>query len=150
MRSPLMAAVMAISLCAVTAANDKPGKQGGTEQAILSIEKEMLDALLKGDASASERYLADTYVFTGPDGETSNKAQSVTDLKSGDLKFQAASLDDPKVNIYGDTAIVTFGSTDKGTYKGKDLSGKTRWTEVFVKHNGKWQIVASHGSRVGG
>ena len=54
-----------------------------------------------------------------------------------------------KVNVYGDTAIVTFASNDKGTYKGKDISGKTRWTDVFVKRGGKWQIVSSHGSRVG-
>jgi ketosteroid isomerase-like protein len=149
MRKPVLAAVIAISLCVVSAAKDKAGKQsGGTEQSVLAIEKEMLDALLKGDASANERYLAETYVFTGPDGMTENKAQSVADLKSGDLKFQSASLDDAKVNVYGDTAIVTFGSTDKATYKGKDISGKTRWTDVFVKRNGKWQIVASHGSRV--
>ena len=146
MRSILLATAMTIGLSVAGGAKDKPGN---TDQAVLSIEKEMLNALLKGDASASERYLADTYIFTGPDGEVSNKAQNVADLKSGDLKFQSASLDDAKVSVYGDTAIVTFASTDKGTYKGKDISGKTRWTDVFVKKNGKWQIVASHGSRIG-
>jgi ketosteroid isomerase-like protein len=149
MRPLILATVMTISLSVFGAAKDKPGKQGGAEQAVMSIEKEMLDALLKGDASANERYLADTYIFTGPDGEMSSKAQSVADLKSGDLKFQSATFDDAKVSVYGDTAIVTYGSIDKGTYKGKDISGKTRWTDVFVKKNGKWQIVASHGSRIG-
>jgi ketosteroid isomerase-like protein len=149
MKRSILAAVVALNLCVLSAAKDKSGKQsGGAEQSVLSIEKELLDAVLKGDASASERYLAETYVFTGPDGMTETKAQSIADLKSGDLKLQAASLDDAKVSVYGDTAIVTYGSTDKGTYKGKDISGKTRWTDVFVKRNGKWQLVASHGSRV--
>ena len=107
---------------------------------------ELLNAILKGDASASERHLADTYVFTGPDGTVENKAQAIADLKSGDLKLQSASLDDAKVQIYGDTAVVTYSSNDKGTYKVKDISGKTRWTDVFVKHNGRWQLVASHGT----
>lgn len=146
MRWILLATAMTIGLSVAGTAKDKPGN---TDQAVLSIEKEMLNALLKGDASASERYLADTYIFTAPDGEVSNKAQNVADLKSGDLKFQSASLDDAKVSVYGDTAIVTFASTDKGTYKGKDISGRTRWTDVFVKKNGKWQIVASHGSPIG-
>jgi ketosteroid isomerase-like protein len=146
MRRILAAVLVSITLSIFGVAKDKPGN---TDQAVLSIEKEMLNALLKGDASANERYLADTYTFTSPDGEVSNKAQSVADLKSGDLKFESATLDDPKVSVYGDTAIVTFNSTDKGTYKGKDISGKTRWTDVFVKRNGKWQIVASHGSRIG-
>ena len=146
MRRILAAVLMSTSLSIICVAKDKPGS---TDQAVLSIEKEMLNALLKGDASASERYLADTYIFTSPDGEVSNKAQSVADLKSGDLKFESATLDDAKVSVYGDTALVTFASEDKGTYKGKDISGKTRWTDVFVKRNGKWQIVASHGSRIG-
>ena len=29
-----------------------------------------------------------------------------------------------------------------------DTSGPTRWTDIFVKRNGKWQIAANHGSRV--
>jgi ketosteroid isomerase-like protein len=149
MRPLLMATIITVSLSMFGVAKDKPGKQGGAEQAVTNIEKEMLDALLKGDTSASERYLADTFIFTGPDGETSNKAQNIADLKSGDLKLQSATFDDPKVSVYGDTAVVTYGSVDKGTYKGKDISGKTRWTDVFVKKNGKWQLVATHGSRLG-
>jgi ketosteroid isomerase-like protein len=124
-------------------------KQGGNvEQTVLRIEKELLDAILKGDASASERYMADSYVFIGPDGQVSNKARSIADIKSGDLKLQAATLDDAKVRVYGDTAIVTFSSKDKGTYKGRDLSGETRWTDVFVRQNGRWQLVSGHGSRI--
>jgi ketosteroid isomerase-like protein len=121
---------------------------GGVEQTIMRIEQEMLAAALKGDASAAERYMADAYVFTGPDGSVEGKAQSVADLKSGDLKLESASLDEAKVNVHGDTAIVTYSSNDKGTYKGKDISGKTRWTDVFVRRNGRWQLVATHGSRI--
>ena len=62
----------------------------------MSIEKEMLDALLKGDSSALERYLADSYVSTNPDGSVEDKAQNIADLKSGDLKLQSATLDEPK------------------------------------------------------
>jgi len=133
-------------LCCSVFAQSKGRPSAGTEQAVMGIERELLSAILKGDSSASERYLADTYVFTGPDGTVENKAQAIADLKSGDLKLQSASLDGAKVQVYGDTAVVTYSSNDKGTYKGKDISGKTRWTDVFVHHNGRWQLVASHGT----
>jgi hypothetical protein len=132
------------SACLLAAQN----QTGAVEQDIMRIEKEMLGAALKGATSPSERYLADSYIFTGPDGLSMGKAQSIEDLKSGNLKLQAASLDDTKVQVYGNTAIVTYASNDKGTYKGKDISGKTRWTDVFVKQKGRWIIVASHGSPV--
>jgi ketosteroid isomerase-like protein len=133
------------ALCCSGFAQTKETPSVGTEQAVIGIERELLNAVLKGDPSANERYLADKYVFTGPDGTVENKTQAIADLKSGDLKLQSASLDGAKVQVYGDTAVVTYSSNDKGTYKGKDISGKTRWTDVFVNHNGRWQVVASHG-----
>jgi hypothetical protein len=78
-------------LCCLVFAQSKGRPSAGTEQAVMGIERELLNAILKGDASASERYLADTYVFTGPDGTVENKAQAIADLKSGDLKLQSAS-----------------------------------------------------------
>lgn len=133
-----------LSACLLTA----QVKGSAAEQDVMRIEQEMLAAVLKGDTSPSERYLADSYTFTGPDGLTTGKAQIIEDLKSGNLKLQAASLDDSKVQVYGNTAVVTYASNDKGTYKGKDISGKTRWTDIFVKQKGRWMIVASHGSAV--
>jgi ketosteroid isomerase-like protein len=134
------------ALCCSVFAQSKGRPSSDTEQAVMGIERELLNAVLKGDPSANERYLADTYVFTGPDGTVENKAQAIADLKSGDLKLQSASLDGAKVQVYGDTAVVTYSSNDKGTYKGKDISGKTRWTDVFVNRNGRWQLVASQGT----
>ncbi len=146
MTKTLMLAGILSALCCSGFAQSSKKASTGSEQAVMAIERELMNAMLKGDASASERYLADTYIFTGPDGTVENKAQAVSDLKSGDLKLQGASLDDLKVHIYGDTAVVTYSSNDKGTFKGKDISGKSRWTDVFVNRGGHWQVVASHGS----
>jgi len=58
-------------------------KSSGAEQDIMRIEQEMLAAVLKGDTGPSERYLAENYVFTGPDGLSTGKAQNIQELKSG-------------------------------------------------------------------
>jgi ketosteroid isomerase-like protein len=149
MKSILMLAVFMLAPSFVQA-KDKSNKQGGNvDQALMHIEQEMVDALLKGDVSANERYLADTFIFTDPDGMVMDKTRMVADLKSGDLKLESSKSDDMKVQAYGNAAIVTYGTTDKGSYKGKDLSGRYRWTDVFVKRNGRWQIVATQGTRIG-
>ena len=114
----------------------------------MRLKKEILDALLKGDPSPLERDLGKGYVYTVPDGAVADKAQNIADVKSGDLKLQSATLDDAMVSVYGNAAIVTYASVVKGTYKGKDISGNTRWTDMFIKQNGRWQLVASHGSPV--
>ena len=144
-----MKRIQAAALVAISISFGAFGQSSGdSEQQVMRIEKEMIDALLKGEATASEKYLAPTYIMTAPDGDVSDRARSISDIKTGALKLQAASIEEPKVQVHGDTVIVTFQSTDKGTYKGRDISGKSRWTDVFVKKDGKWQLAATHGSMV--
>jgi hypothetical protein len=90
----------------------------------MQLEQELVDALTRGDASPFERYLADTFIFTSPDGTTQNKAQWLADLKSGALKMESSKNDDMKAQLYAGTAVVIYRSTDKGNYKGNDISGQ--------------------------
>ena len=49
------------------------------------------------------------------------------------------------MRVYGKTAVVTGLSTIKGTYQKKDISGKYRFIDVFVKKKKKseWKVVAT-------
>jgi hypothetical protein len=151
MKSILTLAVLTITTLSIASGQtkDNSNKQSGNvEQNLKHIEQELLDSILKGDASVSDRYLSDNYVFTGPDAVVVDKTRMLADLKSGDLKIESSTPEDMKVQVYGNVAVVTYGSTDKGTYKGKDLSGKYRWMDVFVKQKGHWQLVAGQGTPV--
>ncbi len=52
------------------------------------------------------------------------------------------------MRAYGDTAVVHGLETEKSSYKGKDTSGQYRFTDVFVKRNGRWQAIATQVTRV--
>jgi ketosteroid isomerase-like protein len=147
MRRILFFAVLAMALSSLTLAQMK-GKGGGVEQNLMQMEQELADAIIKGDAAPFERALADTFNFTAPDGGTQNKTQFLADLRSGALKMESTKNDDMKVQVYGDAAVVTYRSTDKGKYKDFDISGQYRWTDVFVKQKGHWQLVSTHGTRI--
>ena len=144
----IIALVTAASTFALIQTGSVAGGQGGDEQTLMRIEQELTDAMLKGDASAVERHYADAFTFTTPDGETADKAQVVSSLKTGALKFEASKIDDMKVRVYGDTAVVTSRTTDKGSVNGVDVSGQYRWMDVFVRRGGRWQLVAAQGTRV--
>lgn len=118
------------------------------EQALTKIENDWGDALLKQDVATVERFEAPEYMSTSPSGELSDRAQGLAELKSGAIKFESLKLDDLKVRVFGDTAVVYGLDTEKSSYKGKDTSGQYRWTDVFVKRNGVWQAVSSHASKV--
>jgi ketosteroid isomerase-like protein len=124
------------------------GQKMTTERTLMKMEQEMADAIVKGDTSVWDKYSADNSVFTDPGGMMMNKAQSMAMFKSGDLKLESIKMDNMKVQMFGNTAVVTYTSMDKGTYKGKDISGEYRWTDVFAKVGGKWKLVAGQGTPI--
>jgi hypothetical protein len=57
-------------------------------------------------------------------------------------------LNDAQAKIYGNTAVVTFAITWHGNFRGTDISGPQRMTDVFVQRAGRWQCVASQATRI--
>ena len=51
-------------------------------------------------------------------------------------------LSDLTVHVYGNTALAAGTNAVKGTYKGQDISAKYRFTDTWVKRNGKWQVAS--------
>ena len=75
-------------------------------------------------------------------GKLSNKAQEIADVKSGETKFEVGRSEDVKVRLYGATAIVNGRWVEKSTTKGKPFDGSHLYTTVYLKRDGKWQIVS--------
>ena len=123
-------------------------KNSKAEREAAKINEEFDKAIVSRDAAAYERILADDFIFTSSDGMVTDKAQELAKVKSGDLKFESAKSDDVRVKIFGKTAIVTGRYTAKGTSKGKDFTFAERYTAVFVKRNGRWQMVSEHASEI--
>jgi hypothetical protein len=49
-----------------------------------------------------------------------------------------------KVRLYGEAAVVTGFGRHSGTYKGVPFRDpQVRWTDTWIRINGRWQCVAS-------
>jgi hypothetical protein len=121
---------------------------GRVEDQIKKLEHDWAQATVKDGAPAVDQYEADGIISTDPSGRVTDKAQDKKDLSSGDLKFQSIKLSDLRVRVYGNTAVAAGTTTLKGTYKEQDISGTYRFTDTWVKRNGKWQAVASQATKV--
>ena len=120
-----------------------PGSES-PEQVITRLEHEWVTAIVKKDADVIGRLLADD--FTGAtDDQIYSKADAIDDVKTG--IHESLELDTIKVRIFGDTAVVTMGQTEKSRHGDADFSGHYLFTDVWAKKNGAWSAVASHGSR---
>lgn len=143
----LLALALPVAVLAQGSDAAKPDPE--VEKAVTKLEQEMSTALTKGDADTVAKTLADNFFAISPDGSTQTRAEFVADLKAGKLKLESNKLEDMKVHAAGaDMAVVTYRSTDKGTYDGEDISGQYRWIDVLVKRGGNWLFLISQGTKI--
>jgi ketosteroid isomerase-like protein len=119
----------------------------GVEAAITALERDWAAAIVKKDAAALNRLLADDFNGTSPTAHTFTKTAAVQDLRSGKYVVASMVLDEISVNVYGDVAVAFTSQKESSKYAGTDTSGHYHFTDVWVKKGGRWQVVASHGSR---
>jgi len=139
------------SLCLLSlslAAAQDASKTSSLEDQIKKQEQNWAQATVKDGAAAVDQYEADDIITTDPSGRVTDKTQDKLDLSSGDFKIQSEELSDVRVRIYSNTAVASGTNIVKGTYKGQDINGKYRFTDTWVKRNGKWQVVASQYTKV--
>src|SRR5205823_13753961 len=145
----ILTLAVVFALPTIALAKEKGTGATADEATLKKIEQELTDSILKSDTAAFEKYLTSDYLGIGPDGVTQNKSELMSDIKSGTLKLESSNLSDIKVQVSDpDMAVVVYRTNDKGTYRGKDITGEYRWLDVFVKRGGKWQIAIDQGTQI--
>jgi ketosteroid isomerase-like protein len=92
------------------------------QEEILKVEEEFGQAMIKNDAEAIGRFLADDWIIIDPDGGTIDKSRFLSVIKSGALSHETMNSDATRVRIYGNTATVTAMTTTKGKYMGQEFT----------------------------
>ena len=138
-----------IAAPAVAQSNKKaPRSIQRAEGELIELERQLSEALARQDASVLDRLWSEDLVFTFPNGQVSNKARRLAAQKpSVDPNQLTSRNEEVKAHLYGNSAVVTVRSrwVDKaGTPQGDPYQA----THVWVKQQGRWQLVAAHVSQV--
>jgi ketosteroid isomerase-like protein len=117
------------------------------EQELMQREHAWTEAFKNRDPAVLNSMLADDFIFTDDEGHVYSKAQYIAAVTQA-IKVDSYGIADHTVRVYGDTGIVAGRWTGKMTIDGKDASGAFRYTDTFVKRQGRWQVVASQDTRI--
>ncbi|MBZ5722562.1 MAG: nuclear transport factor 2 family protein [Acidobacteriia bacterium] len=140
----LMAWCVLLSVCALgQSGKDDPHAQ---ETRLVVLEHLWNEAQVGRDANALANMIGDKFVNTEWDGEVSERGKFLADIADPAFKPTVLNIQDVKVNLFHDTAVVTGIYRTKGTYQGKPYDHVGRFTDTWVYDNDKWQCVASHTS----
>lgn len=117
-------------------------------QEVVRLAEAWATAELHGDTAFLENALADDFVGIGPLGFLLTRQEWLSRHQSGDLKYESFSLDEVKVRVYNDAAILIGRQAQKATYRGNSIPGQFRITLVFVQQ-GQWRLTNLQLSSIG-
>ena len=148
MKQALIIAAMFIAFaCAATARSQDTKSEA--EQEVTALNRAWADAIVRGDMEALDRLFASDMTVTSGNGTVRNKAQEMDDLRpSADIKTYFFNTEDVRVRVFGNSAVVTGYAKWRINLKGRDVDNERRYTLVFIKQDGRWQIVAQQLSRI--
>jgi ketosteroid isomerase-like protein len=149
------ALLVAASAPAVAQSRRGGGSGGGSLYARRAVESEIINrnaewarAARAADARALERLLADDFTLTTADGETLDKKTYIAELTSGVRKLVSLTPEGHQTRVHGGGAVLAHGGALAGEYKGRDMSGRYRWTHFYARRGRRWRCVATQVTRV--
>lgn len=116
------------------------------ERQIFNLEEELTQTEHRLDVQALERIYADDIMVTAPVGICVDKPAVMDEVRSAAEKAVVGRYDkdDLKVRAFGDTAVSSYRMAAEATFEGREINRQLCVTNVWMKRNGQWQIVARH------
>ncbi len=130
-------------LCLMTATAFAQGKssKGDTQETFRQLEKRRYDLMIKKDLASLGDLLADDLVYTHSSGVTENKQQYLKGLSSGTSVYYAVEPEEMQVRLYSNTAIINGIARVDTEVNGQKTTLRLKYTDAWVKRNGKWQFM---------
>jgi hypothetical protein len=139
---PLLAGIWIASGFAQQADTAKTDPEA-VKNEIIKLQDEEDRALLRGDVDTLDRLWADQLLYPNDNGEVLTKTQRLAEARSRTHNFSVFRHDDIRVRVYnGNVAVVSGHSTTLKKYKGQVSRGPRRFSAVWIKLDGRWQMVA--------
>jgi ketosteroid isomerase-like protein len=135
-----------LSIVGLAPAAAQKVKDDSQQTKLLVMEHLWNEAQVNRDARALNAMLGPEFVNTEYDGEVSDKAKFLADIKDPHFNLSSLTIQDLKVSMYGDSAVVVGIYHTKGTYQSKPYDHFGRFTDTWAFTEGRWQCVASHTS----
>ena len=117
-----------------------------TEDEVRAAANELCAAIERRDVTAADRLLGAEYALRAQGLGEMPRAQWIAALP--EYVVHSYELSDIRIDMYGETGLMRSRYKQDATVFGKDRSGAMLMTDVWVKRDGRCQLVARHTSMI--
>ena len=114
------------------------------------MEMDWSDADKRRDTAWFKRNFAEDYFgISSTTGKLKTRADDVADIKNRKEVFDSAVASDMRVRVEGNTGVVMCIYHLKGRDdKGQPFDRRIRYTDIYLKKDGRWQVIGSQGTPI--
>ena len=109
---------------------------------LVELSHELVRAVQAHDRARLEELLADEFTLDGAAG-TLDRSE-LLEAAGGPYEIEEFSYDEIDPEVYGNTAVVVSRYSQQASLAGRDVSRRMRVTDVWLRRDGRWQIVRRH------
>jgi Domain of unknown function (DUF4440) len=137
--------LLTCSLLGMAQSTLQDSSDSATQQELIRIAQQLLDAVASGDKAVWEKYIADDIIYTDENWRILTKKQLLDSLAplpkgySGSIRIANA-----QSRINGDSAVLSYRALEEESIFGQKISPVYLVTETYFKRDGRWQMIASH------
>ena len=144
----LFATIIGLILLAVNSTSAETPQQALAAQ-IIAREKASIEAWQKKDKAFYADFLTEDATFFSSESpylETEPKENFLPkfDQYVEMFKINDFQMHNPRVQVYGDTAILTYNSSVSVNFGGQPLNYTAKVTSVYIKQGNTWRVVHAH------
>lgn len=122
---------------------------GEIEKTVLDAQDRRFALTAGGDLDELEKMLTDDMTYTHSHSGVDTKAQFLTTLRSGRVRYLSIEPEERAVRVYGGTAVVQGVAHVLVKVEERDVDVRLRFTELFVEEeDGTWKMALWHSTRV--
>lgn len=114
----------------------------GDVEDVDAAEEARYAVMIAQDRAALAAILADEFIYHQPSGRVQDKAGYIEQVTGSDVRIRKAERYDIRINVYGTSATATGSTRVDVELKGEPKQFDLRFLDVWVKRDGRWQIVA--------
>ncbi len=115
---------------------------------VKAAENEWLTGITKNDFRKLDLVLAEDLMYLHSTGVMDSKASYVKSLQTGKQKYVSGKINDLKIRVYGQTAVLNGDANFEFVTDGKPGKAHLKYTHVFVKGGKGWQLVSHQSLKV--
>ena len=142
----IVAALALVTVLSTACVARRPGATQD-EAELIELQQVLAKAWVAGDRAAIEQIISPEWTSTGPDGQRTDRTTVLAQVfQTGVHRIHRLEIDQVEARVFGDAAVVTGRTHGTGAFQGTTYDVFIRFTDTFVRRDGRWQAIASHSS----